>query len=143
MKPQVISLNRVNQRVYVFRNPPTFSLEPQAQIILKIIQEKGAITRYALLSEMEKVIETDRTASAVLSFHQRMLVRCKLIEIMELPEYEARQREQGKLEPAVRIVPNRFGGFGIQFGNDEPLGNYATEADAERTMINSCLIEER
>lgn len=88
MKSQNVKPTKANLKVYVFRKEPEVDLAPQAQIILKAIQKHGSITRISLLSQIAPVLETNMTASRVLSFHSTGLVRCGCIEIKSLEEYE-------------------------------------------------------
>lgn len=138
MKPTTIVLNKVNKRVYTFLKRPDFQLEPQAQIILKVIEEAKHLFRYSLLDQLSALVETERTVSQVLSFHQRTLTRCGCIMVEEFDVWEERTKNE-RTNMEVKIVPNDRGGYGIQIGADEPIGNYSSEQDAQLTLERSCL----
>jgi hypothetical protein len=76
-------IRKQNRKVYTFIKHPDFDLEPLAQGILNTIEKHSPINREDLLVKLSEVLETRNTVSAVLSYHQRFLVRFGCIGITE------------------------------------------------------------
>lgn len=158
-----LKFNRANRRVLVFQKHPPFALEPQAMVLIRLIEEASHISRYELCVKASELIRTKSNISAIVSYHTRILVKMECIVIFELEQWQdiCAQNFAQKPPPAVigaavmkhqivylpsvppeslAVVANDRGGFSIESGDGKQVGNYATPEKVEQ-VIKQSLIE--